>query len=495
MMVVLGLVLVLVPTGCRQWVSISPEQRDRAVRFDRFWNVVHREYPFLDGDGVSWVEMRDRYRPQAIEAQSELAFYRTLWMLAGHLRDGHVSVEAPQEVYDQGNWADQGLGILRAYDNSAGNGVGYYVVSWPQGQAPPVPPGLDPLSEVPELLEIEGVPYNHTTASNKLFLAEPGHGVELLLRWGDGTRTRHVLVAPVKDVAPNDDFDGSMPEAVEIDGREFTIVRDGARYLLLRDWIQQYLHRNEDEHVVLSDGRRVTVARFRSLSLSIKDSEGIRDRSHHDILAERAAAHALALLRPQEGLGADVLLLDLRENAGGNTSGVRGILGALLEPRAALLLSTRGRVWYREQLGGAANGPPIVVLVNARTTSGSELVASALQSLGGAVVVGAPTPGMVGAVYSPFKPPKSDTGIRLPIAQTSIAGVPSVQRRGVLPDVPVLPTLSELRALRAATADAPDPGRALTAIHGYRNMDRWDRAIARGVELALQRQGGQPRDP
>lgn len=495
-LLVLGLLVLLVwPAGCVSGVAMSAPQRQRAERFDRFWNRVQRDYPFLDGDGVSWADLRDRYRPQAIDASSELAFHRTLWMLAGHLRDGHVSVEAPEELIASAGHADTGLTIVRAYDGSAGTGVGYYVLAWPAGQAPIVPEGLDARVEVPQLLEVEGVPYHHTTESRKLFIAEPGQGVEVLLRWSDGTRTRHVLVARAKPDKGEGKGDGEENYIIRLNDTDFTLVIEGVRYQVRRDWTQRFLYRFDDERLVLGDGREATVARFRSVSLSVGDGQDEGGRARHVADAQRAAAHAREVLNPPGGLGTDAVVLDLRGNAGGDTGGVRAVLGALLGPRAELLLVRRGRLWHREALGGAPPVPPLVVLVNAGSTSASELVASALQSLGGAVVVGAPTPGMTGAVHSPYTPPARDKGLTIPIAQTAIAGVPSVQRRGVTPDVAVLPTRADLRALRVATDGAPEPGRAMSAILDARRGARWDRAIAQGVDLALQRRVAQPRDP
>lgn len=490
----LGLLVLLVwPAGCVSGVAMSAPQRQRAERFDRFWNRVQRDYPFLDADGVSWADLRDRYRPQAIDASSELAFHRTLWMLAGHLRDGHVSVEAPEELLASAGHADTGLTITRAYDGSAGPGVGYYVLSWPDAQAPIVPEGLDARVEVPQLLEVEGVPYHHTTESRKLFIAEPGQGVEVLLRWSDGTRTRHVLVARAKPAERDDD--GEANSIIRLDDTDFILVLEGVRYRVRRDWTQRFLSRFDDERLVLGDGREATVARFRSVSLSVGDEQDEGGQAQHDADAQRAAAHAREVLNPPGGLGADALVLDLRGNSGGDTAGVRAVLGALLEPRAGLWFVKQGHLWHREALGGAPPAPPLVVLVNAGSTSGSELVASALQSLGGAVVVGAPTPGMTGAVYSPFNPPARAPWLTIPIAQSAIAGVPSVQRRGVTPDVAVLPTRADLRALRIATDDAPEPGRAMSAILDTHRLARWDRAIAQGVDLALQRRAAHPRDP
>lgn len=323
-----------------------------------------------------------------------------MWMLAAHLRDGHVSIKAPQWVIASAGQAHaNGLDFIRAYDPSLPEGLGVFVLSWPDGQWPPVPDGLDPNFEIPQLVEIEGVPYRTETQSTNLFLAPPGHGVELLLQWSDGRRTRHVLVArPVMSASEEPD-EISMQDLLRA-SPAIVIQLDNILYQA-HTWEHRILERQHDRNVHIDENSHIRVAWYTSISLNVKEPEHARDSALATVYAERARVHIRTLLMPDSGLDAEVVVLDFRNNNGGNFAGIAALLDALLETETVLTSSIQGRIHSRMSIGGAPNSPPLVVLVNAGTASAAELAASALQTLGGAVVVGVPTSGSVGAVVIP----------------------------------------------------------------------------------------------
>lgn len=99
------------------------------------------------------------------------------------------------------------------------------------------------------------------------------------------------------------------------------------------------------------------------------------------------------------------LLLDLRDNTGGLLEAVRAVAGVFL-PDGTLVGTTEGRTAKSRTrftvLAGrseseaatvALRATPLVVLVNAGTASGGEMVAAALQAHGRATLVGAPSSG------------------------------------------------------------------------------------------------------
>lgn len=132
------------------------------------------------------------------------------------------------------------------------------------------------------------------------------------------------------------------------------------------------------------------------------------------------AAHAA--LAQLQAAGAVGLVLDLRGNAGGRLLEAGGLMAAVHQGTWALGVARGEVVWRAATLcqGGeavsclvAADGTllaaasldarvawdgPLVVLVDAATTSVAEVVAAALQRSGRARVVGEPTPGNVEAV-------------------------------------------------------------------------------------------------
>lgn len=92
--------------------------------------------------------------------------------------------------------------------------------------------------------------------------------------------------------------------------------------------------------------------------------------------------------------GARSLVLDLRGNPGGLLSSAATIAGLFLPGAGVVVRANEGRSYSTE--GGVCD-LPLAVLVNRRTASAAEVLASVLQELGRAVVVGEETYGKVHA--------------------------------------------------------------------------------------------------
>lgn len=134
------------------------------------------------------------------------------------------------------------------------------------------------------------------------------------------------------------------------------------------------------------------------------------DIGHIEVLTfgentSRELAGALNEMRQQEVKG---VLLDLRNNSGGYLQEAVRICSLFLDP-GELLVYTEGRAVEREEFrsrrldyldGGPYDGP-LVVLVNSRSASASEIVSGALQKAGRAKVVGTKTFGK-GSVQQPM---------------------------------------------------------------------------------------------
>jgi C-terminal processing protease CtpA/Prc len=115
----------------------------------------------------------------------------------------------------------------------------------------------------------------------------------------------------------------------------------------------------------------------------------------------------------------DGLILDLRQNGGGESEGPKQIVAALLGPKAAKLqdIERRGRRSAdpppEPELPPVAADRPVAVLVDRRSASASEYVAYSLQAAGRAKVIGSRSGGLahllgdarpVGAGYALFVP-------------------------------------------------------------------------------------------
>ena len=112
------------------------------------------------------------------------------------------------------------------------------------------------------------------------------------------------------------------------------------------------------------------------------------------------------------------LILDLRDNPGGLLNQAIEVADYFL-PRGDLIVSTKGRIDGSAKAYDAPNVEkvriPLVVLINRRSASASEIVAGALQDHDRALIVGEPSfgKGLVQSVYTL----KNDTGMALTTAR------------------------------------------------------------------------------
>jgi len=101
-------------------------------------------------------------------------------------------------------------------------------------------------------------------------------------------------------------------------------------------------------------------------------------------------AKAIRSMRAENNLSG--LVLDLRNNGGGLLAEAIDILGLFLD-KGAPVVSTKGKVRERDQQFGTRRTPidtelPVVVLINKRSASASEIVSGALQDYDRALIMG-----------------------------------------------------------------------------------------------------------
>jgi C-terminal processing protease CtpA/Prc len=181
-------------------------------------------------------------------------------------------------------------------------------------------------------------------------------------------------------------------------------------------------------------------------------------------LAQPYVDAAFALAR-----GATGIVLDLRDNGGGDPATVAHIAGLLLGDTAVHLSTVvyrdRERQWWTPELAAGTavhTGLPVAVLVGSGTFSSGEALAYHLQARGRVTVVGSATPGAADHI-TPIRLAAQVTG-HLPEAyvRDAVTGV-NWEGRGVLPDIPC----SDATAEAAAVAHVSDT--ALARTHGQRS--------------------------
>lgn len=132
------------------------------------------------------------------------------------------------------------------------------------------------------------------------------------------------------------------------------------------------------------------------------------------------------------------LILDVRDNGGGSLDSVINMLDELL-PEGELITEKskkEGDKSYRST-DKSSFDKPMIVLMNGRSASASEVFAGTLQARGAAVLVGTQSfgKGIVQAVFS-----LSDScggGIKLTTAEYFLPGGISIHKKGLTPDIEV----------------------------------------------------------
>ncbi|WP_420320888.1 S41 family peptidase [Flagellimonas sp.] len=135
----------------------------------------------------------------------------------------------------------------------------------------------------------------------------------------------------------------------------------------------------------------------------------IDDKTGYIVLSKfnrKASAQTKSALHDLKGKGAEKLVLDLRGNPGGLLSEAINVTN-LFVPKGELIVTTKSKVKKFNQEYKTKNQPedldiPLVVLVDGRSASASEIVSGGLQDLDRAVIMGARSFGK-GLVQRPLK--------------------------------------------------------------------------------------------
>lgn len=384
----------------------SAEAREGRVRvFEEVWETVRERYYDPRLRGLDWEALRERYRPEAEHAAGTPELYAVLRRMLAHLSDPHTRVHAPGESPD---WRSTRYPSVRVQLREVGGEV---VVS-----------RVEPGSEA----ERAGVRAGDALASV------------------EGTDVRTLLTRAVAEVgAPR-----MQPPTAGARLRSVAALLDGPAGSTLRAVFREPGGR--EKSVAL---RREMVARPPALRVS-KAGNGVAVVEFNLFTPEIASALSRELRG--ELRGARALVLDLRENGGGEIEAMTDIASLLLPPGRGLgrFFDRSGRTqavyFTRPGLLSTADAParfdgPLVVLVGARTASAGEVMAAALRETGRVeALVGETTCGCVLGIRRRHPLPdggtldvsemdyRTDSGLRL-------------EGAGVAPDLSVGPTRQSLR--------------------------------------------------
>jgi carboxyl-terminal processing protease len=409
-------------------VSVSTATREGRLRvFEEVWEQVRVRYYDPSLHGLDWRALGETFRPLAAEARDQTEFYAVLRKMLGHLHDPHTRVFAPGESPD---WRVQrfvSVGVtVREIEGAA-------VVTGVERNSEAERAGVRAGDAV---LSLDGEPVAALVARR---LAEQTSAPAATARFLAFTRL----------------FDGPRDTEVSV------VFRGGERAREKRVRLRRQLQTRTPSLQVLGASRGVYVLRFNIFTWEI--------------------AGQIARSLKGELRDARALVIDLRDNGGGETEAMADIASLFLPAGRSLgkFSDREGRVLVephtRSALNSTAERPktfdgPVAVLTGARTASASEVfVASLRESNRVAAVLGEGTCGCV-------------LGIR---------------RRHQLPDGGVL-DVSEMdyrtaggRRLEGARLE-PDEEINLTRLDLQRGRDR---AVERAVQLLRTGDGSRAHQP
>jgi carboxyl-terminal processing protease len=331
--------------------AISTVTREgRLAVFDDLWETVYQRYYDPQFHGIDWSAQRANWRIEAANANGPRELYAVLRRLLGLLEDAHTRVYAPEEKFE---W--QHPRFLT---------IGF---SLREVQGQPTVFSVEPRSEAErvgiragDVIEtIDGVP-----AITRL---------EQKLREQSGASTpqaaRLFAMASLTDGVPNTTVAIAWKDA------------DNQRH-------QTVLHRKWRE---------------RSFALQVSSHRGIA------VVAIDAFTSTL-VIEFEQALNkkfrkARGVVVDLRNNGGGDAGAMAEIASAFLPPAIGLgqFTDRHGYVALKLEtatllLSARHIEAPIVILVSDRTSSAAEIFTAALQQTGRATVLGSETCGCVLAV-------------------------------------------------------------------------------------------------
>ncbi|MDF0714828.1 S41 family peptidase [Muricauda sp. 334s03] len=217
---------------------------------------------------------------------------------------------------------------------------------------------------------------------NKLVVVEPYQGYaadKAGLKAGD-----EIIKIGETLVADFDDNAGELLKGANNSSVEVTFVRQGATKTT----------------TITREGVEVDAVPFYDM---------IDDKTGYIVLSRfnrKASKQTKSAMQDLKGRGAERLVLDLRGNPGGLLSEAINVTN-LFVPKGELIVTTKSKVKKFNQEYRTRNKPedeeiPLVVLVNGKSASASEIVSGGLQDLDRAVIVGARSFGK-GLVQRPLK--------------------------------------------------------------------------------------------
>lgn len=376
----------------------------RLAIFDDVWLTVRERYYDPTLHGLDWSALRAEFRPRATAAGNQAELYTLLRRMLARLRDPHTRVYAPDESFDWRELRYISVGVrVREIE------------------------GEMSVTEVERGSEAQRA---GVRAGDVVVSIDGEPALEILAR-----RLREQLGAAV---------DERLPRAYAV-ARIFDGARDSFAAVVFRT------DAGRERSVRL---RRASQVRAPSLRVWRAGGYGVAQFNAFSAVIAGQFARSLK----QNLRGARGLVLDLRENGGGDAEAMTDIASAFLPVGTTLgrFTDRRGRVQLEPQTRSAMLSAadtvesfrgPVIILTSARTASASEVFIAALKERGRASTVGENTCGCVLGIRRPHTLPDGGT---LEISEVDFRTIGGTRLEGIglTPDEQLPPTRQDLRAGR-----------------------------------------------
>jgi C-terminal peptidase prc len=362
----------------------GPQPDDYEGMLEQAWNLINANYYSDQFNGHDWPAILEEFRPRFAAAQSQQEFWGLMDEFVGSLGDSHSNFRTPADVSARYGGGSGGAG--RAWTG---------IDMWP-------PPGhLDGNLALFDVCRI-GPAASAGLQRGDHVLAISGEPVVL-----DKTTDLDALVLRVMF---GDEGDSSVTLTVQqgpnAAPRDVKLNLGGGAEC--GDWTSE----------IVSTNPRIGYIR-------IPDFDSGSDTVLLDLINELEEAAPL-----------DGLMLDIRQNPGGNsdadiaifTQGTFGTVGPKREGKSRPIYKIRGPVKWNETT-------PVVLLTNESSHSAADYFAVAMKLSGRATLVGMPTAGNTDGWTSFTMPDGSQIGIAVMILELPDGS--SIEGIGVQPDIMV----------------------------------------------------------
>lgn len=217
-----------------------------------------------------------------------------------------------------------------------------------------------------------------------------------------------------------------------------------------------------------------------TLSISVQQGAGVTTRVVHKLFQQRtgyisidaftgsAAEEFSEAIRDLTDRGMRSLVIDLRNNPGGELKQVVSIADLLMEDSPIVTVRSANGTEEQYVADSHCVSVPLAILVNGNSASASEILAAAVQDTGRAIVVGMPTYGK-GVVQTTMQLRSNHAWVKMTTAAYYTPSGANVDGRGIMPDIEV--DLEEaLRALPIAFIPQEDDSQLWAALDVIREQ-------------------------